>query len=212
MSVSFDRWRLAQRRPLEAELRLLRRARVAHPPRAPGGHRWRSWWRRHRATVGTAVLVGLAIGLASVERQTTPSVPAGTIVWRGSVDARSVIDGDTFKAGGTSIRLHGLDAPELAQTCDGWAAGDAARRALVALVTAGTPQCEYVAKDVYGRTVAVCRVNGKDVSEAMVRSGMAYAAYSYDYLLQEWRAKFDGLGIHARRCASPADWRASHRR
>ncbi len=38
------------------------------------------------------------------------------------------------------------------------------------------------------------------------------AAYSHDYLLQEWRAKFDGLDIHARRCADPADWRASHRK
>jgi endonuclease YncB( thermonuclease family) len=211
MSISFDRWRAPQRQ-FEADLRLLRRACLARQPRAPGGRRWRSWWRRHRATVRTAVLVGLALGLAAVERPTTRSVPAETIVLRGPPDVRSVIDGDTFKAGGTSIRLHGIDAPELAQTCDGWAAGEAARRALVALVTAGTPQCEYVAKDVYGRTVAICRVNGKDVSEAMVRSGMAYAAYSHDYLLQEWRAKFDGLGIHARRCASPADWRASHRK
>ena len=162
--------------------------------------------------MGIAVLAGLALGLAAVELPTTRSVPAQTIVVRGPPDVRSVLDGDTFKAGGTSIRLHGIDAPELKQTCDGWAAGEAARHALVALVSAGTPQCEYIAKDVYGRTVAICRVNGKDVSEAMVRSGMAYAAYSHDYLLQEWRARFDGLGIHARRCADPADWRAGHRK
>jgi endonuclease YncB( thermonuclease family) len=69
-----------------------------------------------------------------------------------------------------------------------------------------------VSTDAYGRTVAICRVNGKDVGEAMVRSGMAYAAYSQRYLLQEWQAKFDGLGIHARHCASPADWRSRHQR
>ncbi len=158
------------------------------------------------------MLAGLALGLAAVAFPTTRSVPRETIVLRGPPDVRSVLDGDTFKAGGTSIRLHGIDAPELKQTCDGWAAGEAARKALVALLIAGSPQCEYIAKDVYGRTVAICRVNGKDVSGAMVRSGMAYAAYSHDYLLQEWRAKFDGLGIHARRCADPADWRASHRK
>jgi endonuclease YncB( thermonuclease family) len=212
MSVSFDRWRLARRRQFEADLRFLRQAPVARRPRAFGSYAWRSWWRRHRATVEAAVLAGLALGLAAVDLPATRSVPRETIVLRGPSDVRSVLDGDTFKAGGTPIRLHGIDAPELKQTCDGWAAGEAARHALVALVTAGTPQCEPIAKDVYGRTVAVCRVNGKDVSEAMVRSGMAYAAYSHDYLLQEWRAKFDGLGIHARRCADPADWRASHRK
>jgi endonuclease YncB( thermonuclease family) len=212
MSVSFDRWRLAQRRQLEADMRLLRRARVVRRPRRFGSAAWRSWWRRHRATVGIAMLAGLALGLAAVDLPTTRSVSRETIVVRGPSDVRSVLDGDTFKAGATSIRLHGIDAPELKQTCDGWAAGEAARHALFVLVTAGTPQCEPMAKDVYGRTVAICRVDGKDVSEAMVRSGMAYAAYSHDYLLQEWRAKFDGLGIHARRCADPADWRASHRK
>jgi Staphylococcal nuclease homologue len=125
--------------------------------------------------MGIAMLAGLAFGLAAVDLPTTRSVPRETIVMRGPSDVRSVLDDNTFKAG-------------------------------------GTPQCEPMAKDVYGRTVAICRVDGKDVSEAMVRSGMAYAAYSHDYLLQEWRAKFDGLGIHARRRADPADWRASHRK
>ena len=158
------------------------------------------------------MLAGLALGLAAWEAPTTRSVPSETIVLRGSPDVRSIIDGDTFKVGDRSIRLHGIDAPELAQTCDGWAAGEAARKALVALLVVGSPQCESIATDVYGRTVAVCRVNGEDISEAMVRSGMAYAAYSHDYLLQEWRARFDGRGIHARRCTNPADWRASHRK
>jgi endonuclease YncB( thermonuclease family) len=40
---------------------------------------------------------------------------------------------------------------------------------------------------------------------------MAYAAYAQRYQQQERQAKVDRLGIHARRCASPADWRDSHR-
>jgi endonuclease YncB( thermonuclease family) len=171
-----------------------------------------SWWRRNRTPVGIAVLIGIALGLAIPETPTTQSAPAETVVLRGSRHVRSIIDGDTFKVGDRSIRLHGIDAPELAQSCEGWAAGEAARNALVGLLARGAPQCKYVATDAYGRTVAICRVNGEDVSEAMVRSGMAYAAYSHDYLLQEWRAKIDGRGIHARRCASPAHWRATHRK
>jgi hypothetical protein len=40
--------------------------------------------------------------------------------------------------------------------------------------------------------------------------GMAYAAYAQRYQLQERQAKIDRRGIHVRRCASPADWRAKH--
>jgi endonuclease YncB( thermonuclease family) len=47
-----------------------------------------------------AVLVGLALGRAAWQAVTAPSVP--------------VIDGDTFKLAGRSIRLHGIDAPERA--------------------------------------------------------------------------------------------------
>jgi len=168
------------------------------------------WWRRHRTTVWIAVLAGLALGLAAREDSTSRPAPGEPTVLRRPPDVRSVMDGDTFKVAGHSIRLHGIDAPELAQTCEGWLAGQAARQTLAALVTSDTPQCQHVTTDAYGRTVAICRVNGKDVGEAMVRSGMAYAAHSPRYLQQERQAKVDRLGIHARRCASPADWRARH--
>ena len=78
-------------------------------------------------------------------------------------------------------------------------------------MAADKPRCEAVTTDAHGRTVAVGHVNGKDVGEEMVRSGMAYAAYAQRYQQQERQAKVDRLGIHARCCASPADWRDSHR-
>jgi endonuclease YncB( thermonuclease family) len=126
----------------------------------------------------------------------------------------TVVDGDTLRIGRESIRLQGIDAPELLQTCaDGWRAGEEARRALVVLVAAGTPHCERLTKDIYGRTVAVCRVNGEDIGGAMVRRGLAwaYTDYSFRYLGDEWLARFEGVGIHAQNCTRPAEWRAHSR-
>jgi endonuclease YncB( thermonuclease family) len=64
--------------------------------------------------------------------------------------------------------------------------------------------------DRYGRTVAVCRVNGHDIGAAMVRRGQAWAyiKYSSQYVGEETLAKAERLGVHARPCMQPADFRA----
>lgn len=148
------------------------------------------------------------------------AIPAEPVIQADRVPAARVLigplvlDGDTFKVGGRSIRLEGIDAPELRQTCaDGWKAGEEARRALAAIVAGRTPTCERVTTDVYGRTVAFCSVDGRDIGAMLVRSGMAFAytTYSSRYVPDERRARAERLGIHARRCGDPAAWRASHR-
>ena len=124
-----------------------------------------------------------------------------------------VLDGDTLRVGSESIRLQGIDAPELRQTCsDGWAAGEAARRALVALVDRGPPSCMRVTTDHYGRTVAFCQVNGEDIGEAMVRQGMAWAYTNYS---MRYVARTSGRGSRAWASTpdpanSPTHWRAAH--
>ena len=140
--------------------------------------------------------------------------PGPVIVSGRVLDGQSVVDGDTLKVAGQTIRLYGIDAPELRQHCDGWPAGEEARRALAAIVTARPVECRRVTTDRYERTVAVCRAAGEDVGETLVRSGMtsAYATYSLRYLLPEWLAWFDGLGIHAHSCASPSARRAANTR
>jgi len=44
----------------------------------------------------------------------------------------------------------------------------------------------------------------------MVRRGLAWACttYSMRYLFQEMLARVDGIGVHARSCSPPAEWRA----
>jgi endonuclease YncB( thermonuclease family) len=129
-------------------------------------------------------------------------------------------DGDTFRMGGRTIRLAGIDAPELAQTCSNaqggeWPCGREAKGALARLLAASGLQCEERAADRYRRALSVCRTQAGDVGEAMVRAGLALGARDprfdeYPAAMAEARQARRGLwqGAHQH----PADWRAAHPR
>jgi len=86
------------------------------------------------------------------------------------VAAQSVVDGDTIKLNGTTYRLSGIDAAEIRQTCvDGWAAGREATAYLAKLMHGHQIACTPVTTDRYGRTVAVCKADGRDLGADMVR-------------------------------------------
>src|SRR3954452_15705468 len=90
--------------------------------------------------------------------------------------AQTVVDGDTIKLEGTTYRIWGIDAAETKQACaDGWMAGRGATAAMLQLVKGRTVACEAKVKDRYGRTVALCRADGRDLGAAMVSAGMAWA-------------------------------------
>jgi endonuclease YncB( thermonuclease family) len=83
-----------------------------------------------------------------------------------------VVDGDTLQVDGVTYRLWGIDAPEAAQPCaDGWPAGRAATEHLRALIGERHVTCEPRSVDRYGRTVAVCHVDGRDLGADMVTDG-----------------------------------------
>lgn len=219
MSISFAQWRKAERLKFDADLRALKR-RV----REEQWRRIRRWSRANLAPLGLAACAGIAIAFVfdatDQGRRDPDQVQSVPVVILGPASATTitvatVIDGDTLKLGNERIRLHGIDAPESQQRCtDGWQAGEAARHALAGLVSAGAPSCEKVTTDRYGRTVAVCRVNGKDIGGEMVRRGLAWAyiRYSVRYMPEETLARIERVGVHARTCMQPADWRAQNRR
>lgn len=100
----------------------------------------------------------------------TQRVPQSTVlvapVLQGTAN---VIDGDTVVIRKTQIRLFGIDAPELNHPY-----GNKAKWALVAMCKGQTIQAELVEKDTHGRTVARCYLSdGRDLSEEMVRAGLA---------------------------------------
>lgn len=129
-----------------------------------------------------------------------------------------VIDGDTLDVGATRVRLHGIDAPELGQTCtnpDGaaWDCGTWVADEVRARIGGRHARCETVDTDRYGRTVATCTVARQDVGRMLVVDGLAlaYRTYSMAYALDEKRAVISGRGLHAYRFDRPADYRRAVR-
>jgi endonuclease YncB( thermonuclease family) len=113
-----------------------------------------------------------------------------------------VIDGDTIEIAGRHVRLEGIDAPEIAQTCGRWfigtwPCGTAAGDALEKLVSGQTVTCDSRGFDKYGRTLGVCFVAGRDINAAMVREGYAWAfvKYSTSYVQEEAEARSLHVGI-----------------
>jgi endonuclease YncB( thermonuclease family) len=112
------------------------------------------------------------------------------------------IDADTFDIGMVRIRLHGIDAPELSQTCarpDGgtWPCGAVALERLQALGAGGDVTCVGRERDLYGRIIATCTADGVDIAAQLIAEGLAWAyrEYSDAYAPEEDRARARGLGI-----------------
>jgi endonuclease YncB( thermonuclease family) len=114
---------------------------------------------------------------------------------------------------GVEIRLYGIDAPEYRQYCfrrgRPWACGVEATRTLRALIASRQVECRSREEDRYGRTVASCSVEGRDLGAAMVAGGHAVAYGAYQ--LEETAARNAGRGIWSSRFEPPAEWRAKHR-
>lgn len=124
-----------------------------------------------------------------------------------------VVDGDTLhvrlagtderagrKAGLVKVRLYGVDAPERDQPH-----GAEAARALIALVLYKDVVLQRVTTDHFARQVALVSVDGRDVGEALLAGGHAWAFRRYlgrrpgDERLcaLEYRAREAGAGLWA---------------
>jgi len=119
-------------------------------------------------------------------------------------------DGDSLWVGRDRVRLLGLDAPELDQVCwrdDGteWPCGRDARAAMTRILAAGHVDCLPESEDRYGRTLARCSVDGKDIAAEIVSQGLAISTEGYG--AEERMARRDGLGLWSGRFTPPREWR-----
>jgi len=128
------------------------------------------------------------------------------------------IDGDTLEINGVRLRLHGIDAPELAQRChrDGrpWLCGPLAASALRDRIGSQVVTCRVLDRDRYGRSIAVCRTaGGEDLAAWLVARGwaLAWRHYATDYVAEEEAAKAAGRGIWNSLFVPPWKWRRKTR-
>ncbi|WP_375449500.1 thermonuclease family protein [uncultured Devosia sp.] len=165
-------------------------------------------WRPFRSRFGALAAIAILL---------TCAVLAGWLDEAGSpVSGRPRIsDGDSFHLGADRIRLLGIDAPELDQTCTdadsrNWPCGRAARDKLVDLVAAQSLTCQPDGHDRFGRILAICSAGGRDLGLQMVAAGLAVSAD--DYGREEAAARVARRGLWAGTFDLPRAWRDAHGR
>lgn len=120
-------------------------------------------------------------------------------------------DGDTFWIGEHSLRLYGVDAPEVHQVCLGLEnsdCGTTSRDFLSTLIARGTLQCDQMLsrasrrpRDSFGRALVKCWVSDGnarvDLAEELIRAGYAvqYEGEDYGYGYAETAARTSRAGL-----------------
>jgi endonuclease YncB( thermonuclease family) len=155
----------------------------------------------------------LGLGLAAVPVAAKRMDP---VLLQGEARA---IDGDTLQLGDTRLRLHGIDAPELRQTCEhnageAWSCGRRAALELAAALSGAEVHCISRERDRYQRLIATCWAAGRDIGQSLVAHGwaVAYRRFSPDYVSEEELARYLAQGMWAGRFDMPWEWRRARRR
>jgi endonuclease YncB( thermonuclease family) len=130
----------------------------------------------------------------------------------------SVIDGDTIEMHGEHIRIWGIDAPEAGQLGikEGrqWRCGHDCAQALAGFLGSNIVDCVPRDIDEFGRVIAQCSVNGRDVGAWMVRNGWAldYKHFSGRHYAREQRdARNAKRGLWQGEFELPWKWRVRSR-
>lgn len=158
-----------------------------------------------RAGLGPILLVGALVVSAAILMKPTGRLQEG---------AAHVVDGDSLRIDTADIRLKGIDAPELQQSCQragqSYRCGEAARAALAGRIARQPVRCVVSGRDRYGRDLARCTIAGEDLGAWMVRAGWA-VGYG-DYAAEEGQARVRQAGLWSGTFERPSDWRQEHPR
>ncbi len=124
-----------------------------------------------------------------------------------------VIDGDTIKMDGETIRFSGIDAPEIKQTCTKMKlevnCGQVSKKLIESKIKFSNVNCISEGKDRYERTLAECYVEDESLSSYLVREGYAFAyrKYSKKFIKDEEFAIKNNKGMWDMEFIFPWDYR-----
>lgn len=169
---------------------------------------------------GALAIAGLlAVPLFLTHGQQAATAGAGGAQSQVAGEAR-VVDGDTLVIGTIKVRLEGIDAPEIEQTCSRsvlgrwtigtWKCGREAADHVARLARDRTVHCESRGNDAFGRMLGVCTVEGLEINGDLVRQGLAWAfvKYSQRYVAIESEARAAKVGIWQVDTMPAWEWRA----
>ena len=136
-----------------------------------------------------------------------------------------VVDGDTVHINNFKLRLEGIDAPEMRQTCkkeklkissvigytfyEDYYCGKVSKKNLDGKINGSKIKCVSSSKDRYKRYLATCFKDEVNLNQWMVRNGhaVAYRRYSKKYIPDEDFAKENKLGLWQGKFLNPEKWR-----
>ena len=136
-----------------------------------------------------------------------------------------VVDGDTVHINNFKLRLEGIDAPEMRQTCkkeklkissvigytfyEDYYCGKVSKENLDGKINGSKIKCVSSSKDRYKRYLATCFKDEVNLNQWMVRNGhaVAYRRYSKEYVPDEDFAKENKLGLWQGKFLNPEKWR-----
>lgn len=140
---------------------------------------------------------------------------------------KNLHDGDSFALHGSGserrVRLYGIDAPEAMQQCQNakrqcYPCGQHAKKYLHSLTYNQNIRCDTHRKDQYGRALATCYQNKRDLGLLMIQAGWAIAYYrdyldaeNRKYLFAEMKARMRKIGIWQGDFEKPYTWRRQKR-
>ena len=159
-----------------------------------------------RLLVIVLLIIATALGFARTVTAAEPVTLAGTA---------AVIDGDTFRIGETVVRLADVNAPELAQRCEGGPSalrrcGAYVANALEKRIGGREVRCAVREIDQYDRRISTCEVAGEDLSSWLVSEGLAlaYRRFSDRFVPEEEAARAAGRGLWQTDFEPPWEYRA----
>jgi endonuclease YncB( thermonuclease family) len=176
--------------------------------------------RRPRILIAILIVaIVAAIGGGVREWHQRPPIPPPQRTGTALTGVPRVVDGDSLELAGHRIRLFGIDAPETAQDCrdargQRYYCGRDARTALASAIGGASVSCTPVGES-YDRDISLCTANGRDLSDAMVRSGHALELRRFSngrYTDAEREARNARRGLWAGGFERPSQWRQEHPR